>query len=73
VGSTPAQGIALEASSAADVQHGFWFDGTALIGKLAVGDGAPAWRPAAERNHVVRIIDDHGRAADWDVAVQFAL
>jgi penicillin-binding protein 1C len=70
--STPAQAIALEASIAADVQHVFWFDGTALIGKLAVGDGALGWRPAAEGEHLLHVIDDHGRAAERDVAVQFA-
>ena len=69
--STPAQAIALEASAAADVQHVFWFDGTALIGKLAVSEGALGWRPAAEGEHLLRIIDDHGRAAERDVAVQF--
>jgi penicillin-binding protein 1C len=70
--STPAQAIALEASAAANVQNVFWFDGTALIGKLAVGGGALGWRPAAEGEHLLRIIDDHGRAAERDVAVQFA-
>jgi penicillin-binding protein 1C len=69
--SRPAQAIALEASIAADVQHVFWFDGTALIGKLAVSDGALGWRPAAEGEHLLRVIDDHGRAAERDVAVQF--
>jgi penicillin-binding protein 1C len=64
--------IALEASAAADVQNVFWFDGGALIGKLSVGEGALAWRPTAEGAHLVRVIDDHGRAAERDVQVQFA-
>ena len=64
--------IALEASAAADVQNVFWFDGGALIGKLAVGEGALGWRPAADGAHLIRVIDDHGRAAERDVQVQFA-
>jgi penicillin-binding protein 1C len=69
--STPAQAIALEASAAADVQQVFWFDGAALIGKLAVRDGALGWRPSTDGEHLLRIIDDHGRTAERDVAVQF--
>ena len=64
--------IALEASAAADVQSVFWFDGGALIGKLPVGAGAYAWRPTFEGAHLIRVIDDHGRAAERDVQVQFA-
>jgi penicillin-binding protein 1C len=64
--------IALEASTAADVQYVFWFDGGALIGKLRVSEGALAWRPTADGAHLIRVIDDHGRAAERDVQVQFA-
>jgi penicillin-binding protein 1C len=64
--------IALEASAAADVENVFWFDGRVLIGKLAVSEGALAWRPAGDGVHLVRVIDDHGRAAERDVLVQFA-
>jgi penicillin-binding protein 1C len=70
--SLPAEVIALEASSAADVRNVFWFDGAALIGKSAVSDGALAWRPSADGAHLLRIIDDHGRVAERDVQVQFA-
>jgi penicillin-binding protein 1C len=69
--SLPSQVIALEASAAADVRDVFWFDGSALIGKVPVSDGALGWRPAAEGAHLLRIIDDHGRAAERDVQVQF--
>ena len=64
--------IALEASAAADVQSVFWFDGSALIGKLSVSAGALPWRPASDGAHLIRIIDDHGRTAERDVQVQFA-
>ena len=63
--------IALEASAAADVHSVFWFDGRALIGQLPVSEGALAWRPATDGAHLLRVIDDHGRAAERDVQVQF--
>ena len=62
--------IALEVGVAADVQSVFWFDGSALIGRGAVNAGAIPWRPAADGMHLIRVIDDHGRAAERDVAVQ---
>ena len=63
--------IALDAGAAADVQNLFWFDGGALIGKRRIGEGALAWRPASDGAHLIRVIDDHGRAAERDVQVQF--
>jgi len=69
--SAPQEAIALDASAAADVQHVFWFDGSALIGVRAVADGALAWRPAAPGAHLIRIVDDHGRSAERDVEVRF--
>jgi penicillin-binding protein 1C len=89
-GSRPEGAIALEASAAADVRTMFWFDGTALVGKVtdstlapetagatAESSGAPVlpalpWRPSAEGVHLIRVIDDHGRAAERKVEVQFA-
>jgi penicillin-binding protein 1C len=70
--SRPDAVVALEASAAADVQNLFWFDGGALIGKVPIGAGAFPWRPAAEGAHLIRVIDDHGRAAERDVQVQFS-
>jgi penicillin-binding protein 1C len=70
--SKPEAVIALETSAAADVQNLFWFDGGALIGKLPVSAGALAWRPSVDGAHLIRVIDDHGRAAERDVQVQFA-
>ena len=70
--SRPDTVIALEASAAADVQNVFWFDGGALIGKRPVGEGALGWRPTVDGAHLIRAIDDHGRAAERDVQVQFA-
>jgi penicillin-binding protein 1C len=64
--------IPLEASVAADVRNVFWFDGGALIGHLRVSEGALAWRPSTSGAHLIRVIDDHGRAAERDVQVQFA-
>jgi len=70
--SRPDRVIALDAGAAADVRNVFWFDGGALIGKLAVGAGALPWRPAADGVHLLRVIDDHGRAAEREVQVQSA-
>jgi penicillin-binding protein 1C len=64
--------IALEASAAADAQSLFWFDGDGLIGNVAVGAGALPWRPTVDGPHLTRAIDDHGRAAERDVRVDFA-
>ena len=64
--------IALEAIVAAEVRSVFWFDGSALIGQTSVSTGALAWRPANAGAHLIRVIDDHGRAAERDVRVQFA-
>ena len=63
--------IALDASVAADVRTVFWFDGSALIGQVRVSEGALGWRPGTEGVHLIRVIDDHGRAAERDVQVQF--
>jgi penicillin-binding protein 1C len=68
----PDAAIALEASTAADVRNVFWFDGAALIGKFAAGAGAAPWRPTTDGAHLIRVIDDHGRAAERDAYVQFA-
>ena len=69
--SRPEASIALEASLAADVRNVFWFDGAALIGKVAAGAGAFPWRPVQDGAHLIRAIDDHGRSAERDVQVQF--
>src|SRR5579871_1239861 len=69
--SRPDSVIALEAGVAADVRDVFWFDGAALIGKSAIKNGALAWSPASEGAHLIRVIDDHGRASERDVQVQF--
>jgi penicillin-binding protein 1C len=70
--SRPDAAIALEAGVAADVENVFWFDGGALIGKRAVGAGALPWQPLIDGAHLIRVIDDHGRAAERDVQVRFA-
>ena len=62
--------IPLEASTEADVESVFWFDGAVLIGKSAVTHGAIPWTPVAEGMHLIRVIDDHGRTAERDVTIR---
>ncbi len=62
--------IHLEASVTADVHSVFWFDGRALIGTSAVAGGSMPWRPTTDGVHLIRIVDDHGRAAEREVQVQ---
>src|SRR5262249_23977083 len=69
--SRPETVIALETHTAAGVRSVFWFDGGALIGKSAIGAGALAWRPSSDGAHLIRVIDDHGRAAERDIQVQY--
>ena len=64
--------IPLEASTEADVESVFWFDGAVLIAKSAAIHGAIAWAPATDGMHLIRVIDDHGRTAERDVLVRFA-
>jgi len=64
--------IPLDAITEADVDNVFWFDGSALIAKAATSHGAIPWAPATDGIHLIRVIDDHGRSAERDVAVRFA-
>jgi penicillin-binding protein 1C len=66
-----AETIPLEASTEADVDSVFWFDGAALIAKSTVTHGAIAWTPATDGIHLIRVIDDHGRTAERDVNIRF--
>jgi penicillin-binding protein 1C len=66
-----AQTIPLEASTDADVDSVFWFDGASLIAKTTVTHGAIPWTPATDGIHLVRVIDDHGRSAERDVTIRF--
>jgi penicillin-binding protein 1C len=68
---TALERIPLEASTAADVQTLFWFDGKNLIAKSPSAHGALAWNPSSDGLHLIRVIDDHGRTAERDVNVQF--
>jgi penicillin-binding protein 1C len=61
--------IHLEASVAADVHSVFWFDGRALIGNVPVSRGTMPWRPTTDGVHLIRVVDDHGRAAEREVQV----
>jgi len=61
--------ISLEAAVAGDVQRMFWFDGNALIGVRAVTDRPLQWRPTRAGIHLIRVIDDRGRAAERDVTI----
>ncbi|MGA3328252.1 MAG: penicillin-binding protein 1C [Terriglobia bacterium] len=66
-----AETIPLEASTDADVESVFWFDGAALIAKSPATHGAIPWTPATDGIHLIRVIDDHGRAAERDVSIRF--
>ena len=66
-----AETIPLEASTAADVDSVFWFDGAVLIARSGVAHGAIPWTPAADGMHLIRVIDDHGRTAERDVIIRF--
>jgi penicillin-binding protein 1C len=66
-----AETIPLEASTAADVDSVFWFDGAALITKSEVTHGAIPWTPANDGLRLIRVIDDHGRTAERDVTIRF--
>jgi penicillin-binding protein 1C len=70
-GAARRESIALDATTAADVRNVFWFDGSALIGRRSVSDGALQWEPSAGM-HVIRVVDDHGRSAERDVEVRVA-
>jgi penicillin-binding protein 1C len=69
--SSPQEVIALDASAAADVHMLYWLDGSALIGARPVAAGPLSWRPADEGMHLVRVVDDRGRATERDVEVRF--
>ena len=62
--------IQLDANTAGDVRDVFWFDGNELIGNGA-SQKPLDWRPSTDGKHLIRVIDDHGRAAERDVEVQF--
>jgi penicillin-binding protein 1C len=70
-GNARQEDITLDASTAADVRHVFWFDGNALVGRRAVADGPVPWRPVTAGMHLIRVVDDHGRSAERDVEVRF--
>jgi penicillin-binding protein 1C len=63
--------IPLEASTAADVDSVFWFDGASIIAKTSVNGSPVPWTPSTDGIHLIRVIDDHGRTAERDVKVQF--
>jgi hypothetical protein len=44
----------------------------ALLGRHRIADGSFAWRPATAGVHLIRIVDDHRRAAERDVDVEFS-
>lgn len=62
--------IALDASAAADVRTLFWFDGASWIGRSTAGGGALPWRPTSSGIHLLRVIDDRGRASEREVSVE---
>ena len=61
-------GIPLQASSEADVRRIYWFVNNRLLGQVAAGDTL-FWR-GEPGPHVLRVIDDHGRASSVMISVQ---
>ena len=61
--------ISLDAIVSADVKRVYWFDGNALIGSRTIAEGALPWRPGRAGLHLIRVVDDHGRAAERDVTI----
>lgn len=62
--------IPLEASASSDVATLFWFDGRTLIGAQPASAGPLSWRPVRPGVRTIRVVDDHGRSAERDVAVE---
>jgi penicillin-binding protein 1C len=59
--------IQLQARAVSGVQNIYWFCGDAFLGSCASGDSL-SWQPAPG-NHQLRVLDDHGRAAEAGVRV----
>jgi penicillin-binding protein 1C len=62
-----ASAIPLEVRVTSGVQKCYWFCGEAFLGSCAPGDTLP-WQPAPG-SHKLRVLDDHGRAAEASVRV----
>lgn len=67
--SKPDEAIALQATAAADVRELFWFSGKRFIGRTDAKI-ALRWRPEEVGWHPLRVVDDHGRAAERDVKIE---
>ena len=59
--------IQLKARAAPGVQQLYWFSGEALLGAGAP-DVSLAWKPGPG-NHILRVLDDHGRAGEAAIKV----
>jgi penicillin-binding protein 1C len=61
--------IALKANATGSGAKIFWFDGSSLIGNVPSGETL-AWNPASPGRHVLRAVDEQGRADIRDVIVE---
>lgn len=66
-GSANGPEIELKARAASGVRNLYWFCGETFLGSCAPGDSLP-WKPVPG-SHKLRVLDDHGRAADATVRV----
>lgn len=60
--------IQLRAIVDADVSRLYWFVGSSFLGDTAVGETLQ-WQPPATGHYGLRVVDDHGRAAEREVEV----
>ena len=63
--------LVLRAEAAAGVQAIYWFADDALVGRIAPGEALPWMPPLATsgQRHVLRAIDDQGRAESREVVI----
>jgi penicillin-binding protein 1C len=62
------EAIPLQANAEGDVRKLYWFVGKRLIATVAGGE--TLFWPAEPGQHLLRVVDDHGRAASVSLTVQ---
>lgn len=62
------EAIPLQANAEGDVRQLYWFVGKRLIATVAAGE--TLFWPAEPGQHLLRVVDDHGRAASVSLTVQ---
>ncbi|MCL2102440.1 MAG: penicillin-binding protein 1C [Syntrophorhabdaceae bacterium] len=61
--------ITLQAAADGDVETLYWFSGAAYLGSSAPGKDL-SWKNAPSGRHMLRVVDDHGRAGTRTVSVE---